>query len=421
MKSVLLICLQLLLVLLVQSRSLLPCQAPAGSCGNWQAEYSRLHQAISSGTAPPRRLVSVPVKSGFADRMIGSVTAMLFALLSDRAIYFETQTANGEGELRPLTDVFTADTVDWSLRHATEEAINYLKGVSPTNEDADAIKQYSFGVVPGDNSSYFVSMVNGWGAEHLFTTVLQESAGYDTVYITLNRGMTVSIFNDPVARQRLPELGLSKRTTFGCLYKYLFRPNAQVFSRFPAEFAALSDTFALKIGIQLRTGDLANLADASPRTSIEVFKAFFDCAHEIEETRRRPGQRVIWYFISDSLPLRSAVAAEFKGKVLVETSGVDTSHSAKETSRQGRGAVSADTYQSIAGEHWLFGMTDYQVISFDSGIGRAAAFLGHKRANTVYTIKKWWAADPPTMGEHRSCGTGDVDNYKDVAATWSLV
>ena len=346
---------------------------------------------------------------------------MLFALLSDRAIFFETQTANGEGSLRPLTDVFAADTIDWSGFQTPAEIVQFLRHMSPTNEDADAIKQYSFGVVPDAKSSYYVSMVNGWGAENLLSAVLDQSDQFETVYLVINRGMTVSCFNEPVVKQRLELMGLMPRTTFACLYKYLFRPNTQVFSMFPSEMSALSDKFALKIGVQIRTGDLANLQDSSNRTAIDVYKAFFDCAQEIEDTRRHSGQKVLWYFISDSLPLRTAVSREYGQKVLVKTVGIDTSHSAKETHRQGQGQVSTMTYQSIAGEHWFFSMTDFQVISFDSGIGRSAAFLGQHYANTIYTINKWWDANPPSMGEHRKCGVDNADKYTSVAATWSLI
>lgn len=380
-----------------------------------------MHQASMSAERPIRRLVSVPVKSGFADRMIGSVTAMLFALLSDRAIFFETQTSNGPGSLRPLTDVFAADTVDWSAFQTPQDVVSFLRHVSPTNEDADALRYYSFGRIPDVDSSYYVSMVNGWGNEHLFTTVLNESANFETVYLVLNRGMTVSVFNDARAKERLMAMGLSERTAFACLYRFLFRPNAQVLSMFPHEMSVLSDDFALKIGVQIRTGDLANLEDSSNRTALEIYKAFFDCAQEIEDTRKQQGQKVVWYFISDSLLLRTAVAHEYGAKVLVKTTGIDTSHSAKETHRQGQGPVSPMTYQSIAGEHWFFSMTNFQVISFDSGIGRSAAFLGQHPGDTVYTINKWWDADPPSMGEHRNCRVQDADGYKAVASTWSLI
>ena len=402
-------------------RSMLPRQPQHSACGAWQNAYTDFHHRVVSGESPVRRLVSVPVKSGFADRMIGSVTAMLFALLSDRAIFFDTQTSNGDGVLRPLTDVFAADTIDWSGFSTPSDVVAFLRRVSPTNEDADALQQYSYGRIPEASSSYYVSMVNGWGSEHLFATVMNESATYETVYLVLNRGMTVSIFSDPVARQRLETMGLSPRMTFGCLYKYLFRLNAAVLSMFTPELSALSDEYAMKIGVQIRTGDLANLHDSTNRTAINIFKAFFDCAQEVEDTRKVQGQKILWYFISDSLPLRTAVANAYAGKVLVTTVGIDTSHSAKETHRQGQGPVSAVTYQSIAGEHWFFSMTDYQIISFDSGIGRSAAFLAQHPADTVYTINKWWDADPPSMGEHRRCGIHDVDHYKGVAASWSLI
>lgn len=392
-------------------------------CGTWQGDYTQLHRGMAEGTRPMRRLVSVPVMSGFADRMLGSISAMLFALLSDRAIYFEVQTANGgpASALRPLTDVFSMDTINWAGFHTPVKVMSFLHREAPTNENADALQRYSYGPLNGSKSEYYIAMVNGWGTEHLYTTVLAESESYETVYLVLNRGMTVSIFDNPAVRMRVEALGLKRRFAFGCLYRYLFLPNAEVYARFPKEFSVLNDPFALKIGVQIRTGDLANLADSTNRTNIELYRSFFSCAEEIEATRLRHGQRIIWYFLSDSLRLRKAVLKEFSSKVLVKTRGIDTSHSAKETRRQGHGRVSLSTYQSIAGEHWLFSMTDFQVISFDSGIGRSAAFLGMNEIDTVYTINKWWDADPPGFGQKRQCGIEHADSYIDVASTWSLI
>ena len=399
----------------VNSRSLLPCHLSETSCGTWQAEYSKLHRAVSTGVAPSRRLISVPVASGFADRITSSMTAMLFALLSDRAIHFETQPVNSEQNLRPLTDVFSMDTIDWSVE-SPKHVVSFLDSISPTIGDADETRQHSFGQVPGDNSSYYISMVNGWGSENLFTTVFEESSEYSTVYLVLNHGMTISAYSDPFVKQQLQELGLSERTTFGCLYKYLFQPNAQIFGRFPVELSSLSDQFALKIGIQLQTGHLAQMVNAKTRTDLDAFQPFFDCAQQIEDTRRQLGQRVVWYFVSDSIGLCGAVAAKYGVKVLVKTSGVNTQLSADGPTDQDSGVVSTSMFESRAGEHFFLGMTDYQVVSSNSVTGRSAAFLRQSEADTVYTMDPVWGTDQAAMTQTRQCGVHDVDSYRDVAA-----
>lgn len=402
----------------------LPCHMDT-LCGTWQGEYTELHNGMMGGGKPMRRLVSVPTMSGFADRIVGSITAMLFALLSERAICFETQTANGGlgRNLRPLTDAFAMETINWENCRTSADVISFLHTKCLPNDKADTLESHSYGPIDGNSKEFYTAMVNGWGKEQLFTSVLNQSESYETVYLVLNRGMTVSIFKDPALKARVEALGLSLRHAFACLYKYLFLPNSEVHARFPAEFALLADPYALKIGIQIRTGDHAHLADsdAISREDIGLFQAFFDCAQQIEATRLKRGQRIIWYVISDSVSLRKAVYERFGGKVFTRTYSIDTSHTAKENRKQGTGHVSLSSYQDIAGEHWLFGMTDFQVVSYDSGIGRSAAFLGQHMMDTVYTIYKWYDADPPTFGQSRQCGIEDVDRIEDVAAEYSMI
>lgn len=47
----------------------------------------------------------------------------------------------------------------------------------------------------------------------------------------------------------------------------------------------LSDPDTLKIGIQIRSGD-QTFRDGNDRATMEFFAAFFDCAEQVEKSRR---------------------------------------------------------------------------------------------------------------------------------------
>lgn len=52
---------------------------------NWKEQYSSDHYAIVTGKSAPKYLISIPVPYGLADRILGSITQLLIAILSRRA------------------------------------------------------------------------------------------------------------------------------------------------------------------------------------------------------------------------------------------------------------------------------------------------------------------------------------------------
>lgn len=66
------------------------------------------------------------------------------------------------------------------------------------------------------------------------------------------QGVTLRLFDNPVAKPRLLEMGLRPETAFGCALNFLLQPHPIVREQFAHEFEVLSNPSLLKIGIQVR-------------------------------------------------------------------------------------------------------------------------------------------------------------------------
>ena len=63
-------------------------------CGTWQDSYSKLHRSLLSGKKPSRYAISIPAPAGLSDRLLGTVTVFLYALLTDRAFQIAGNPSN---------------------------------------------------------------------------------------------------------------------------------------------------------------------------------------------------------------------------------------------------------------------------------------------------------------------------------------
>lgn len=57
--------------------------------------------------------------------------------------------------------------------------------------------------------------------------------------------------------------------------------------------------------------------------------AFFACADEIERTRAYPGQKVVWYLISDSMNLRRDALKVYSHKLITSIDQIRVRHVAR--------------------------------------------------------------------------------------------
>ena len=206
--------------------------------------------------------------------------------------------------------------------------------------------------------------------------------GANIVTMFGNVGVISVLFNNPQYKGHLYRMGLRPEIAYGCALEYLFSPALKVKEHFHDEILTMTGD-ALKIGIQIRLGDSYLKGGVfeeqkHAEATLETIQHFFDCADQLAATFRQPGQHVVWLLLSDSLDIRSLTKNTYGDRVLVKLD--EPSHVAGMSgSEQQEGMIAA------AGEHWLFGMADYHVISSIGGFGRSAA-LRSQGWDTIYEL-----------------------------------
>ena len=107
---------------------------------------------------------------------------------------------------------------------------------------------------------------------------------YETVMMTMNRGKTIEILDNPYHTDELHRLGLTKENAFGCMINFLLQPRPQIFLPIANEFIqmATKSTKLLKIGIQIRIGDIAWHQTDNQSFLLHNYHPYFKCALQIE-------------------------------------------------------------------------------------------------------------------------------------------
>eukprot|EP00878_Enallax_costatus_P034099 GHUV01037724.1.p1 GENE.GHUV01037724.1~~GHUV01037724.1.p1 ORF type:complete len:222 (-),score=30.36 GHUV01037724.1:334-999(-) len=199
-------------------------------------------------------------------------------------------------------------------------------------------------------------------------------------------------------RTQLWHYGLTAENAFMCGFFYLCKPNSAVTTLYERYWEGMSDPDVLKIGIQVRLGDWVFSSDQAPDVSKLLASAanHLDCAQKIEKVYALPGQRVIWYFMSDSLDLSKAVQQKYGSKVLTETKfrpgHVDCRLSKNNPHACDTSEVNL-ALQHALGQIMTFSKADYHVYSRHSGFGRVGAWLSGKHDN-LFEIGESTQCDP---------------------------
>ncbi len=376
-------------------------------CGNWQERYKALHASIKSGNAAPRYAVSVH-HAGLADSLVKAVWVFYYALLTDRAFLLgfpPTQDAHYEW-------AYEGPNVNWTDSDNVLARVNYTKLTGPQ-----------------DSGVYLFNDLVSWDSQDTDAKMFADgdlaskAEQAETVVFWKGSGKTFALFDNPHYKKRLLAMGLRPDTAVGCALNFLFEPNAAVKAVFEREFTSLSSPQLLRIGIQIRTSSYSDAAffdkeKAAEQLHMSFWDAWFECAQQIEGDNVVANRQVLWYLLSDSQPLREFAKEKFGDKLLVTIPG--------EGMALGHSTWGADDpYQSFisaAGENWLFGMTDYQVVTGASYFGKVGAL----RSMGWHNLYSLWVQEKDNVSsvarfdnlQSRQCGKHDYEHLEDVSARW---
>ena len=370
-------------------------------CGTWQAEYTELHRSILAQPFPDQKLVvGAGSYSGFSDRLVGAISVFLYGLLSKRAVQF----VNIKEEFPGFNESFTSPSIDWTRPHLPPAVRDFMSLKPPYNgsvlhfwtDDDSATNNLlarmpvEQGITP-EHEDFFLSDNSVFSSQH-------------TIYIMTIRGTSVRMFQNPYHRGELYSMGLTPENTFRCILNYLFQPQPEVLELSRAQERTMSRH--LTIGIQIRTGDGAfnESSDAlSDFGLLERYKHFFDCALEVENNNKLPDVPVQWLLMTDSMLLRQTARRVYGSKICFGTS-LRPVHSSKHD---------MDGLHGFLAEHRLLSLSDFLIITCESGVGRTAAFLSPKLGSSVYMRST--ASSPP------ACGKYNFSSYLEVSRGWSEI
>ena len=203
-------------------------------------------------------------------------------------------------------------------------------------------------------------------------------ADADVVKVTGNMGIINILFDNPLYTKVLYTMGLRPETAFGCAVDFLFAPSTAVRKYFAHEFQVMSSS-KLKIGIQIRLGDghLNGGTDVKyAEASLKGVDHFFDCAQHLAS--EYGDLDAIWLLVSDSVEVRKQAKAKYGDLLMTK---LDSPGHSKHTT--GTEQIQAMIY--AAGEHWLFGMADYHIISNMNSFGKSGA-LRSRKWHSIYQM-----------------------------------
>ena len=393
-------------------------------CGNWHAEYLRIHRNILKGNRPNRQLVVVGLKSGFNDNLTGKLMGLYLSLLTRRALRFITY-----GTIPQFTSALQSPFLDLfaDAKDFPPEVVSPLTDLHNGSScyGADRTFNWTFET----NKTYSPLYLVNSDAQRFFLSGDLSKYKPDVEYLMYasNRAAIYHLVEDSsegnkANRQRLQQLGVTNcSNAFLCAFFFLFKPNQEVIKQFHKTWNKLSNSSALKIGIHVRVGDAEFAAPhdiVKGRVQIEKFLAYFRCAQEIENSRKKENQTVIWYVISDSLSIRLAAQERFGSKVLIDklrASHLDCNHVATSCKEHAQNV----SMQLAVGEMLAFSLADVHVYGKDSGYGRSGAWLsvrpqaegpGRKHLYDLFNHERY---------RNRSCGISDYADPSDDSRQWS--
>lgn len=406
-------------------------------CGKvWQTKYLQLHESILQGKTPihaQNYVVSVPVKAGGADILLGMMSLFLYALLTNRAfLHVKLQT---EGHHAPVIEhAYQPATFNWE-----SPEISPLLSYCLWPPYDDSMDKRSCDLTPRPflphhthNSTYHsFFMVDSFEQElfwegdyrHIFG---DENSAKNVHLVASNRGNMYMAFFNPHHNRTLIGMGLHKETIFGCLYQYLFRPKSEVCqeegcrSTFHQLQTIQKQRRLLKkpnrdgysvwstmiIAIQVRDLDVT-----------DIDNVWFQCANMLttEYQTRYHVEKVFYIFINPMRKIQLLAQETYGDRVLFPTGKVverDTADVLRES--EAKDPHSAAKKQAVIDSvrDWeIMAQADVHVVSSRSGFGVVGAMsrVRHPADYRLYNVRD----------ERRDCNIDHPDDLRVYVDQWS--
>ena len=212
-------------------------------CGTaWQAAYSSAHAAWSQDGHTTRALVFEVrgTSGGLADRLTGMMTALLLAILTDRAFQLD----------------WPEHTVALQTPRIDSTGLLPALGRTPPAE----VRRVTW--INGDR----IKLAQ-------LTAELDHLWPERVVRLQSNRGFTQALLEQHAAAARRQ---LTRNSTqFGCLLNFLFEPTPATLGPYTALIARLSDATRPVVAVHVRTGDRA--FDVTTAASLQAPAAVTTC------------------------------------------------------------------------------------------------------------------------------------------------
>jgi len=223
------------------------------------------------------------------------------------------------------------------------------------------------------------------------------------VFISSNRGASSNLANNPYHREQIGKMGLHLETMYGCAFRAIFKPTEALVKHNEQHLKILMDSEPLKIGIVIRVNDETFNEKVLTLDKFKEFEHYFECAKEIEESRKKPGQPVLWYLSSASIALRRQAKVKFGSKLVTDVESLimhpDCSNDQSTCSHD----LMNVALMQAAGDIISLAWTDFQIIS-RTGFGRVGTVLA-AGVNHTYLVPR-----------EKPCSIENFDPWSDVSS-----
>lgn len=204
----------------------------------------------------PRASQMIRIDDQGASRMLGTMSAFLYSILTNRAMSISWE------HPVPFDLLFDSPYIDWSQPFHP----NTSSTPHPLYQDPSLVAartDYAFlNWRPARIDDFFSSIVANWTLPNqpwirvgLLDSGITMNTESRSSQMVANRGFVLRAFKYPSTSSQLATIGLERESAYACLLNYLLRPKPEVLS-FVAKYTSLfSLPTVFSIAIQIRTGD----------------------------------------------------------------------------------------------------------------------------------------------------------------------